>query len=115
VRQKNLFGVIDKSGKLLLPVRYEKIEILPTRRLRVVQNGLQGLSESNGQLIVNAKYDFIEDLGNGYIIVERDEKFGVITAEGLSTIPLIYDGIKYDRFHNQYLALKRASWEVVKF
>jgi hypothetical protein len=115
VRQKNLFGVIDKSGKLLLPVRYEKIEILPTRRLRVVQNGLQGLSESNGQLIVNAKYDFIEDLGNGYIIVERDAKFGVITAEGLSTIPLIYDGIKYDKFHNQYLALKRASWEVVKF
>jgi hypothetical protein len=115
VKKNNLYGAVDKNGKLLLPVRYDKIEILPTKRFLVWQNGLQGLSENNGHLIVNPKYDFIEDPGNGYIIVSHDSKFGVLTIEGVSTIPQIYDGILYDAFHSQYLALKKATWEVAKF
>jgi hypothetical protein len=115
VKQKNLFGVIDKNGKLVLPVRFEKIDVLSVNRIAFSQNGMQGLADANGQIILNPKFDSVRDTGKGYIIVERDSKFGVVTNEGISTIPLIYDNIIYDNFHNQFMAVKKAEWESVKF
>jgi hypothetical protein len=115
VRQKDQYGLIDKKGKLVLPVRYDSIVSLPSQRFLIRQNGLYGLADTDGQIVLNTKYESIEDPNNGYLIVGRDGKYGVVTVTGMSTIPMIYDAIRYDGFHNQYLALKRAGWESMKF
>jgi hypothetical protein len=114
VKQKGLYGIIDKNGKLILPVRYEQVEILGSNRIKIKQNGLIGLTDDLGKIILNPKYNSVEDLNNGFIIVKREENFGVVTADGISTIPLIYDMITYDKFHNHYLALKKSEWESIK-
>jgi hypothetical protein len=114
VKQKGLFGLIDKNGKLILPVRYDAIEMLPTNRFLIKQNGLYGAADSNGRIILNIRYHSIQDVNNNYLIVGLDNKWGVITTQGLSTIPLIYDGIIYDQFHKQFLALRKAAWEVAQ-
>jgi hypothetical protein len=115
VKQKELYGVIDNSGKVILPIRYERIEQLNTGRLLVEQNHLIGLADNKGKLILNPKYNAVEDVGNDFIVVHRDGKSGVVTTHGLSTIPLHYDAIKFDHFHNQFFALKQSDWESVSF
>jgi hypothetical protein len=114
VRQKKSFGLIDKSGKVIIPVRYDAIESLDGTRFRIIQNGLIGICDKNGNIILNPKYNSVQVVDQNYLIVERDGKFGVMTTSGLSTIPMIYDGLMYDHFHNQYLALTRAVWESVQ-
>lgn len=115
VKQKELFGLVDHQGKLVLPVRYEDVVVLPGKRFKIKQNGLWGLADTDGRLIINPKYDELTDLNNGYVIVARDKKFGVLTLQGISTIPLVYDGLVYDPFHSEYIAVKKASWETMKF
>jgi hypothetical protein len=114
VRQKGLYGLIDKNGKLILPVRYEHLEILSTKRIKIIQNGLAGIADTNGQILINPKFNHVEDVGNDYVIVGRDEKFGVVTTQGVSTIPMMYDSIDYDPFQKQFIVLQKSNWETTK-
>jgi hypothetical protein len=61
-------------------------------------------------MIINPKFDQLEYLSNGYMIVGRDGKFGLLNKQGVSTIPQIYDGLSYDAIHHQYIGLKRSTW-----
>jgi hypothetical protein len=114
VRQSNLSGVIDRSGKIVLPLRYGEVVMNQDNRYILKQGNLFGLSNRDGTVVINPKYDEITDLGNGYVIVQRNGKYGLLTLYGLSTIPMIYDGLTFDPYHDQYLAIKKAPWEVVK-
>ena len=111
VKQKDLYGVIDKSGKLLLPIRYEAIEILSDKRIKVKQNGMWGLSENNGKILLHPKFETLTPLNNGYAIISQRNKYGVVTLEGMSTIPQVYDAISYDPIHEVFMAMKRTGWE----
>lgn len=114
VKQKSFCGLIDKTGKLVLPVRYDSIVVLPEHRFKVKQNNMWGLADGRGKIILNPKYDELNDLNNGYIIVSREGKFGLLSLQGISTIPQIYDGLKFDPYHNEYIALKKTAWEELR-
>ncbi len=114
VTQNNFYGIIDKSGKVVLPVRYDKIVVDKENRFLLKQNGLYGMAAADGAIIINPKYDDITDTNNGYVIVQRDGKYGLLTLQGLSTIPMIYDGLSFDFHHNQYMAIKKAAWKIIK-
>ena len=61
--------------------------------------------------MINPKYHKLKDLNNGYIIVERDGKYGAITLQGISTIPLIYDFLSYDFPINLFLSrMVKSEW-----
>jgi hypothetical protein len=114
VKQKGLYGVVDAKGKLVLPVRYQKISFLPTGNILFEINQLKGLANHDGRVVMNAKYQLLEDEGNGYFIIGRDGKYGVISSDGLSTIPQYYDYIYFEKSLNQFVALKRSEWTAVK-
>jgi hypothetical protein len=114
VKQKEQYGLIDKSGKLLIPVRYESIEVLEDKRVKVKQNGLWGLSENNGKILLHPKFETLTPLKNGYVIISKEKKFGIVTLEGMSTVPQVYDGISYDAIHEVFLAVKHTDWEEPK-
>jgi hypothetical protein len=111
VKQKGLTGIIDKTGRLLLPARYEDITVLPTRNLLIRSNGLVGLADNTGKILIQPKYQHLEDTGKGFAVVERDGVYGVITLQGISTVPMMYDTIVYDPFNNVFLALKKSAWQ----
>lgn len=110
VKQKGMQGLIDKSGKLVLPPRYESIQVLTHGNIVIKSGGLYGLSDHDGRVLINPKYNSLIDLNNSYVIVGRDGKYGVITLQGISTIPLIYDGISFDAFNGFFLSLKKSNW-----
>ena len=111
VKQKGFAGIIDKTGRLLLPPRYEDITVLPTRNLLIRSNGLVGLADNTGKILIQPKYQHLEDTGKGFAVVEREGSYGVITLQGISTVPMIYDTIVYDPFNNVFLALKKSPWQ----
>lgn len=114
VKQKDLFGMIDKTGKLLFPVRYDNILVLNEKLVKLRQNGLWGLADIQGKMIINAKFDELIPLDNGNIIVSREGKWGLINQQGVSTVPMVYDHLSFDSYHNQYIAHQKTQWEEVK-
>jgi hypothetical protein len=114
VKQKGLFGLIDRRGKLVLPVRYQSIKVLDTKNLLIRFNGANGLADATGRILVQPKYDFLLDTGNGFVVVARENKYGVIGHTGVSTIPVMYDYITFDKYSQSYLALKKSKWESLK-
>lgn len=115
VVQNTLYGLLDKNGKLIMPVRYDNILLLGDKRVKVQQNGLWGLADDSGRMIVNPKFDQLTVLNNGYVITSRDGKFGLLSPLGVNVIPSLYDGLVFDPYHDEYIALKRMEWEHVKF
>lgn len=114
VKQDNLSGLIDATGKIRLPVRYDEIFMNEQNRYMLRQGTALGLADESGRVIVHPKYDEIVDPGNGYIIISRDQKFGVVTMKGVSTIPMIYDGLTFDPYHNQFIAQKKSDWKTLE-
>ncbi len=69
-----------------------------------------GLADQYGNILLHPKYNSIADLNNGYVIVQQGNKFGLVTLQGVSTIPLMYDYLTFDPDRNRYLALKKSPW-----
>jgi hypothetical protein len=110
VRLQQNWGMIDKTGKVLLPVRYQQVKLLPGKNFLIQINDLQGLADASGKILILPKYKLLEDVGNGFAIVQRDGKYGVINLQGISTIPLMYDYIQYDPLNQFFIAQKKSLW-----
>lgn len=113
VKMDGLSGLIDVSGKVIIPVRYDEVKLNEKNRFVVRQGKMYGLADASG-IIINPRYDEIADCGNGYVIVERNGKFGVLTLRGVSTVPMIYDGLAFDGYHNHFLGVKKSLWQTFK-
>lgn len=107
-KQNGKYGIINTEGKTLVDFRYDEIRILENNRAQVTLGRLVGLADSAGDLLLQPKYESIEDLGNGYVIVKQHEKFGVVSLNGISTIPSHYDYLTFDPTKNIFLGLKKS-------
>ena len=56
------------------------------------------------------RFDDIVDLDNGFVIASRKEKYGLMSNDGVSIIPMIYENLKYDSYNNVYLAATSSEW-----
>lgn len=108
-------GVVDKKGVFLLPLEYDKISRLSNGRFLLKQGELFGLADDKGNKIISPKYNDVQDLQNGYLLVSRNGKKGLVTVDGVGTIPLIYDILIYDPKNNLYLStFKREGIQQIK-
>jgi len=110
VRRNGKMGVINKDDKTILALRYDSIARLEGKMFLLISEKKCGLADENGNVLIEPKFDKIENLQNGYVIVQQGGKFGLLTLEGLSTIPLSYDNLIYDKEKNQYLVEGKAEW-----
>lgn len=113
VQQGHYAGLIDVTGKVCLPVRYNAISMNEHNRFILRQGDEIGLADETGRVIVNPRYDKIIDPDNGYLIVVRNGKYGALTMRGVSTIPMVYDALMFDAYHQQFIAQKKSDWETV--
>lgn len=94
------YGLIDFSGKEIVPAEYDKIYALSgiEKSIIVEKDGLCGLvNNSLGELAIEAKYPEIKSLGptyeNGYIVKNTDSYYGLITTDTKELLPCKYDEI----------------------
>jgi hypothetical protein len=113
VMQKGQYGLINKSGEVVLPMRYDQIARLPSGRFQLTTGDSKGLADKDGRLIFAPRYSEIHDIDNGYVIVGRAGRFGLVTLNGVSTIPMMYHRIFYDPYGERYFALTEAEWEAI--
>lgn len=86
VRQGQLWGAINRKGKLVLPVAYEAIKATPSNDFIypiVQQSGLFGYLDAEGHLLVKPKYRAAEPFVGSVARVETpDGRVGYIDTNG---------------------------------
>ena len=75
VCKNDKFGVVNEEGRVIIPLKYDKIIDVGEVTLGLVQNGLIGFADIAGNIIINPKYVYDE-----YRVYEYQN--GVINVEG---------------------------------
>ena len=110
----NLYGVINSSGKEILPNKYKKITFLETTKEFVVTNSQDkmGIVDSEGKNKIEQLYDSIKVINSNpkLYLVELNQKFGVLDKTGNTIVYPEYDTIGadstiYKDLQNQYILL----------
>jgi hypothetical protein len=113
-KRNGKYGLIDPFGKAILPLRYDAVQLLSNQKFLLKASRFIGIANEKGRLDIEPRFEFLEDLNNGFLIVGSAGKRGLITAEGLDRIPMIYDKLVFDKTKNQYLGMKRSEWREMK-
>ena len=98
------WGYVNKSGKLLTPIKYDKITLVEQDSIFIFQSeNKYGIFDRNGKELTNVKYEKIQpffsystlDRRHGFFIFLKDNKWGVIDKSGNEIISNKYDRIRY--------------------
>lgn len=88
------WGVIDKTGKTILPFEYAYISRVMPNKLgwyfRVTKDDQEMMLDKQGK-IVFPKYDSIGFFADGLVNVKKGEKWGFVTAKNEPKIDFMYD------------------------
>lgn len=119
VKKNGKFGLVNAEGQTVVPTVYDRIEITAGGRyllhLNDPQRGLlMGLVSEAGKPLVHPKYESVADLNNGFVMVGRKGKYGLLTTEGRPTIPMIHSRFIHDPYNEIYFSVTSPGWETVK-
>ena len=89
--QTGKWGYVNKSGNLVIPLRYDFAYEFSEGRARIESNNKYGYIDINGREIIPAKYDSGYSFSEGFALVKLDFKSGFIDKSGREVIPLKYD------------------------
>ena len=83
VKRGNHYGLIDKSGNLILPVNYEKLVPAGEDRFIFRQNRKYGLIDGVGKVLVKPNYKKLKPFAeNGLAAVKENDLYGYIDRSG---------------------------------
>ena len=71
------WGVIDKSGKEVIPCKYDFIYDFCEGLAKVRLDGKYGYIDKSGKEVIPCKYDGAKFVSDGLIGVKRGKKWGV--------------------------------------
>ncbi|MBX2897643.1 MAG: WG repeat-containing protein [Cyclobacteriaceae bacterium] len=113
VARHGKWGIINAQGNVVLNLEYDSIKREP-HHFTLYKNELTGMADAYGRIQVEPRFNSLEVLANGNLKVTQAQKWGVISAEGLSIIPIIYDALYFFPEKQQYLTLQKANWKILK-
>lgn len=111
VKNAGKYGIINQESEAIVKLEYDHIERLGSLFL-LFTNGNIGLADANGRIIKNPSYDSIKALENGYFLVERNDKYGIIDESGQDILPTNYEIIKQSG--NLFLGSREGRSSVFK-
>jgi WG containing repeat len=82
IRSGRQFGFIDRTGKVVIPPRFDRVNEFQ-EGLAVVWIGSQaGYIDVTGNLVIQPQYSTATDFEQGRALVSRDGKYSVIDSKG---------------------------------
>lgn len=112
--EKNLFGLKDKDGNIVVPANYQKI-IMTGRNGWIVQKKNKfGLMDSKGNLLIETKYRFADRLMGRYIKLGNDHDFGIYNEYGEAILPPVYSSIDL-LYGRMFLTYKNYRYGITDF
>gem|GEM_PF-4636389 len=76
------YGAVNESGKIVAPCKYEYLEVVSSKLLKVTADGKSGLININGKQILEPIYDYIGTFVNGAARIQKDGKWGLVSSQG---------------------------------
>ena len=118
VQKDGKYGLIDIDGKEILSLEYEKIETLKglENSILVTKEGKVGLVNKSGATIINPEFSkiqkFDDDYTKGYITVDQNKKFGLVSYAGSKILDNKYEKIEAIYGEN-YFVIKEDDKQIV--
>jgi hypothetical protein len=110
VTRNGLQGVVSTDATVLLPVRYDSV-IRRDDRLLLYSRSNAGLADLNGHVLIEPRFQTLSLLTRDLVLVSNGELWGVLTADGLPVIPMMYSALRYNYDTGKFLAKELMSWE----
>ena len=114
------YGLIDFSGKQVLPAEYEEITALQgiTKTVVIKKDGKYGLFNSVSKTkFLDENYTSISAFGDtynaGYIITDTNSKLGLVSSEGKIILENKYDGIDKVSGSDMYVVSEGGKKELI--
>ncbi len=104
------YGILDNAGNTRVDFEYDSIYRIQNEGFICVLNKLSGMINNKGEIEFYPKFDLIKNLGNGYVLAKRKNKYGIFTSNGIIVIPVSYDHMIYNHYNNLFLASDKPKW-----
>lgn len=95
VKNNGKCGLIDSSGKVIIPFEFDDVLSFKNGLAPVKKNGKWGFIDSKNKLILPYRYDGASSFINGMARVRLAELTGMIDKKGKEIIPLQFQHITY--------------------
>ncbi len=88
-------GVIDKTGKWIIPPVFQSVSDLSSDSCRVVEkDGLYGIVDYRGIFVINPQYDAIRITDPNVAVVAKDGYQKKITYSGAELLSFVFDDVQ---------------------
>lgn len=119
IKKNGKYGLIDFNGKELIQPEYNEITVLNgiENSILIKKGEKIGLINDNGSIIVEPEYKEIKNLGNtyknGYITVNQEGKYGVISTTKKQILENKYEEIAQIYLKDYYLVKEGEKQKVI--
>lgn len=120
VKKAEKYGLIDFSGKELVPCEYEKIEALEgiENAFKILKDGQYGIADDKGRIVIPTKYKNIDSLEKEntqkYIIQNAENKYGIVDSTNKTIVEPKYEAISKIYNDNYYVVTENGKQIVIK-
>lgn len=104
-------GIIDREGNVKLELRYDSITRVDENTFIFFRKGIQGLADGMGKILLEPRFDSILPIANHQVIVSQGGKYGLLTRDGMSVFPLVYEKLIYQSETNTFFVRETYDWE----
>lgn len=106
------WGVICKTGQLVIPCIYDAIAPFINGGALVRKEGKRGMINTKGEVIVPIIYNTVENICNGVSIVEKNGLYGFVTLDGV-TVECKYTEIRDFDKDGLTLISENGDWGII--
>lgn len=112
------WGVLDSTGRQILPCQYDWVSILTPNLFSVNLDGKYGVVNRNGKAVIPIIYSGLRfsdryDHYDSYIVAEYNNKQGVIDTMGNIVIPFQYELVGFSLNGSHFPVCENYKWGVV--
>ena len=112
--EKNLFGLKDKNGDIVVPAKYQKIVMTGRSGWIIQKRNKFGLMDSKGNILIEPKYRFADRLLGRYIKLGNDHDFGIYNEFGEAILSPVYSSIDL-LYGRMFLTYKNYRYGITDF
>ena len=109
--EKNLFGLKDKSGNIIVEPQYKKLIRLGDSSWIVLKKTKYGLIDNNGNYLIEPKYRHVDRILGKYLKIGNSNNFAIYNEKGEIIIPPEYSSIDI-LFGGMFLTKKNYKYGV---
>lgn len=96
LRKDTYCGLINKEGKIIVPVLYDEILYFSTYLFRFKRANKWGIIDYVNNKVFNLELDYIAPLQEGISIIKNNNKYGLLDGTGKPLLAPDYDKIELD-------------------